>query len=203
MTHWFTADPHFFHSRIIELCKRPFANVDEMNLALIANYNKKVKTHDHLYILGDFGLGNIAQLEWIRSMIRCNNITFIWGNHDKELRRNMRATNAMFKATHDVLDIVIENQPITLFHYPIMEWNKFFYGAWHLYGHVHGNLSPLPGSLACDVGVDCHNFNPVSFEELKVIMENRKRFNAATANDNVKERSMEHIDLTAKLMQYD
>lgn len=185
MKYWFTADPHFNHTRIIELCKRPFDNIDDMNRGLIDAYNKKVKTDDHLYILGDFGWGRIEELQKIRELIRCNNITFIWGNHDKELRKNMRVTNSMFKTTHDILDISINTQSITLFHYPIMEWNKFFYGSWHLFGHVHGNLSPLPGSLACDVGVDCHNYQPINFEELGVIMERRKLFNAISLDDGL------------------
>lgn len=37
-------------------------------------------------------------------------------------------------------------------------------GAWHLYGHSHGRLSPQGRSL--DVGVDCHNFRPISLDEL-------------------------------------
>ena len=34
---YFTSDTHFFHSNIINLCDRPFKNVDEMNRVLIRN----------------------------------------------------------------------------------------------------------------------------------------------------------------------
>ena len=35
MTTWYTADPHFGHRNIIDLCGRPFADVDEMNDAIV------------------------------------------------------------------------------------------------------------------------------------------------------------------------
>lgn len=39
---FFTSDSHWNHSRIIELCKRPFKDVEEMNNSLIENWNKVV-----------------------------------------------------------------------------------------------------------------------------------------------------------------
>jgi len=173
MTHWFTADPHFNHRRIIELCNRPFADEYHMNDTLIKNINHKVGTRDTLYILGDFGWGEASNLKALRDLIRCDNIIFIWGNHDKALRSNMRITNSMFKSTHEMLETNINGQDIVMFHNPILEWNKYWYGAWHLCGHVHGNRRHPPGELACDVGVDCHNYEPVSFEDLQVIMRER------------------------------
>lgn len=174
MNYWFTADTHFYHKNILKLCNRPFIDINEMNTVLIDNINKKVKTDDKLYFLGDFGWGDIKQLNDIRNLIKCNNITLIYGNHDKELKKNITITNKMFSSVHDILDIEIGKQYISLCHYPFLEWNKFWHGSWHLYGHVHGNLNPIPGSLACDVGVDCHNYEPISFEDLCIIMEKKK-----------------------------
>jgi calcineurin-like phosphoesterase family protein len=37
----------------------------------------------------------------------------------------------------------------------------------YLYGHSHGNLEDLATDLSLDVGVDCWNFAPVSYEEIK------------------------------------
>jgi calcineurin-like phosphoesterase family protein len=188
MEHWFTADPHFNHTRIIELCRRPFKDIEEMNRHLIDAYNKKIKTNDYLYLLGDFAWGDIEGIIRFRNMIRCENIVLIWGNHDKTLRKNKKVASQLFPSHHDILDIKIADQFINLCHYPMLEWNHFFHGAWHLFGHVHGNLSPLPGALACDVGVDCHNYQPVSFPELSVIMERRKSFNAASLSDGLRPR---------------
>ena len=43
---YFTADQHFGHFNIIRLSHRPFASLDEMNEAMIAKWNAKVKPGD-------------------------------------------------------------------------------------------------------------------------------------------------------------
>ena len=83
---------------------------------------------------------------------------------------------------NDYLEVNIHNhesnfhQRVCLFHYPILEWNGAFRGSWMLHGHTHGNLQ-YPESLLdkkiIDVGVDCWNQYPVSFEELLEVMKNR------------------------------
>ena len=39
---WFIADSHFSHKNVIDYCNRPFCSVEEMNSALIYNWNKIV-----------------------------------------------------------------------------------------------------------------------------------------------------------------
>lgn len=50
---YLTSDTHFSHANIIEYSKRPFANVDEMDEALVNNWNKVVTPKDIVYHLGD------------------------------------------------------------------------------------------------------------------------------------------------------
>jgi len=52
-------------------------------------------------------------------------------------------------------------------------WNKSHHGAWHLYGHSHGTLPDDKNSLSFDVGVDCHNFTPINFEQVSAIMKKK------------------------------
>ena len=40
------ADTHFNHKRIIEYCKRPYSNVEEMNEDLIRKWNNVVSKND-------------------------------------------------------------------------------------------------------------------------------------------------------------
>ena len=56
METFFTSDHHFGHRRIIDYCGRPYAHVDEMDEALIANWNARVGHSDVVYHLGDFTL---------------------------------------------------------------------------------------------------------------------------------------------------
>ena len=51
-----TSDHHFLHNRIIEICQRPFENVDEMNQKMIDNWNDVVDDEDIVYYLGDFAI---------------------------------------------------------------------------------------------------------------------------------------------------
>jgi len=73
-----------------------------------------------------------------------------------------------FKWTENLKEIKIGNQDIILCHYPLRIWNKKHYGSWHFYGHEHNTLPGIGKSI--DVGVDAHNFKPISFTQLKEIM---------------------------------
>lgn len=180
MTTWFTADPHFDHARIITLANRPFHNVEEMNESLVNSYNTHVKTTDTLYILGDFGWGDANSLKYWRERIKCENIHFIWGNHDKILKSNQRLTKSLFKTFEAEWIGDIQGQQIHMYHFPILEWNQFFRDSWHLYGHVHNNRKHPDGFLGHDVGVDANNYVPISFEQTKEIMFKIKEKNFST-----------------------
>lgn len=166
MTIWFTSDPHFDHANIIKLSNRPFHNVNDMNETIINNYNRDVKSTDTLYILGDFCWGGIESVKRWRNRINCENIHYIWGNHDEAIFENYRASSLLFKTLGAEYRGKINGQYMHLYHYPILEWDKFYKDSWHLFGHVHGNRPHLPGFLGYDVGVDVNGYCAISFEEL-------------------------------------
>ena len=62
-------------------------------------------------------------------------------------------------------------QDIIMCHYPLGSWRKLKQNSWNLHGHCHGNYeiyNPFSKNLPqLDVGVDSHNFYPLSFDELK------------------------------------
>ena len=66
-------------------------------------------------------------------------------------------------------EVANEFQDIILCHYTMMTWNKSHRGAWQLFGHVHGMLdnSPNLSPNQFDVGVDSHDFYPISYQEVK------------------------------------
>jgi len=164
---FFTADLHFGHENIIRLCNRPFANAEAMDAALIRNWNATVSPRDEVYILGDFTMRPAAQAH--EYLVALNGRKyFICGNHDKFLK-SFGPYERDLEWVKDYHRLVYEGRRFILFHYPIAEWDCFFRGAIHLYGHVHNSATSaarLPDGLAFNVGVDCHDFRPVSAEQI-------------------------------------
>lgn len=172
---YFTADPHFYHENIIKFCKRPFKNAEEMNVQLLKNINDTVGVDDELYILGDFGFAPTQKVKPILQQIQCKNLHYIYGNHDKAVKAP--DVVRMFKSFQVYGDIAVQGQRIIMFHYPILEFDGGHRGSWHLHGHCHGTMKypdMLKNKRIVDVGVDCWNYKPVSFEQLQKYMEGRE-----------------------------
>lgn len=160
MTVFFTADTHFGHANIIRYCNRPFADVHQMDACLIERWNAVVSPSDTVWHLGDFTLGdNRAALNY-RSRLN-GDIHLIWGNHDRSAVRS----SGLWASSSPVQELTLDGHHIVLCHYAMQVWNRSHHGALHLFGHSHGALSnPSPRSL--DVGVDCHDFRPVTLTEI-------------------------------------
>ena len=174
---FFTSDTHFYHSNIINFCGRPFKNVEGMNETLIANWNSVVGPDDIIFHLGDFCLGGSA--EWTNILNRLNGkIYLIVGNHDiKTLRQGYYSR---FEHIAMQMHIEVGKQKIYLNHCPFLCYGGAYRDTWQLFGHVHtskqntGIDAPRLHMLfptQYDVGVDNNNFTPVSFEEVKRIIE--------------------------------
>lgn len=83
MKTWFTSDLHLGHARIVELSNRPFADVDEMNAALIENINASVSSEDRLVVLGDICMGKLEDSLKLLGEIRARELVLVPGNHDR------------------------------------------------------------------------------------------------------------------------
>ncbi|MFH5804052.1 metallophosphoesterase family protein [Alienimonas sp. DA493] len=166
MTVFFTADTHFGHANIVKHCDRPFEDVAAMDEVLIRNWNAVVGPRDVVYHLGDFAFrARRAPREYLARLH--GTVHLIRGNHDAE---TLKDCPDAFASLSDLKEIKVDRQRITLCHYAMRTWNKSHRGAWHLYGHTHGNLPDDPESLSLDVGVDCHAFAPVPFERVAELM---------------------------------
>lgn len=175
MAIWFTADTHFDHKNVIVYAKRPFNNVDDMNEGLIKNWNELVDPKDEIYHLGDIAIGKPARIAWLVSRLNGRK-HLVCGNHDKELLRHKELVS-LFETINNFREIKIQDadaykgsQRIVLLHYALRVWNKSHYGSYSLYGHSHGSLTDDPHSLSLDVGVDCWDYRPVSYDQIKAKM---------------------------------
>ena len=168
MNIWFTADTHFGHTNILKFDPRPFDSIEEHDEALIENWNSVVKAGDTVWHLGDFNFRSVKTTEWYRRQLN-GNINLLRGNHDdKDAWKNLSSKN-LFASTNEAAYIRWDHQKIYMLHYGCRVWRASHHGTWHLYGHSHGDLPSMGKSM--DVGVMCHNYRPVSFDEIKVFMD--------------------------------
>ena len=165
---WFTADFHLSHKNIIQYCNRPFKTIEEMNAIILDNLLKSVNRGDTLYFLGDLTFDKNIATDFF-NILKDVEVYFIIGNHDSF--QVIKITQEKCVSVSQIINISIEEQPITLCHYAMRVWNRSHFNSWQLYGHSHGNLSDIGKQY--DVGVDSNNFLPVSFAKLKEIMETK------------------------------
>lgn len=172
---FFTADHHFGHANIIRFTNRPFRDLDEMNEELIKRWNEKVGKEDFVYHLGDVSLGKPDFTKEVLDQLN-GKIFLIKGNHEGSTLTYPKR----FEWIKDYAEMRVEDedqsngyQKIILSHYAMRTWNGSHRGTWQLFGHSHGTLFDDPEMLSIDVGVDCHNFYPISYEEVKKIMKHK------------------------------
>lgn len=151
---FFTSDTHFNQDRTLTLSKRPFKDVDEMNDVLVFNWNKEVGPDDDVYHLGDFG--DISFAEKLNG-----NIHLIAGNY--ELRDyTVDELTSVFHGVVTLPQLTLQEggEILRLVHEPSNSDFKTF----TLFGHIHKLQMVKRNGL--NVGVDCHNFKPISIDDI-------------------------------------
>ncbi|VXD01886.1 metallophosphoesterase family protein [Sphingomonas sp. 8AM] len=159
MTVFFTADTHFGDHRTINIQKRPFSSVTEMDDVLIARWNATVAPEDIVWHLGDVARraadvpALLDRLHGTKHLLR--------GNNDPEGTVAAKG----WASVRDYAEIELGDRRLVLCHYPFRSWNGQHKGALNLHGHSHGRLKPMPRQF--DVGVDVHDFAPVRLDALR------------------------------------
>lgn len=146
-----------------------------MDESLIQKWNEVVGEHDFIYHLGDFFL---CDKEKALSIIKRLNghIFLVRGNHDKTAEQ-IKDKFIWIKDYHELKvpdqNVIGGKQNIILFHYAMRTWNKQHHGSIMLYGHSHGSLPDDPNSRSFDIGVDCHDGYPLSYESVVKIAQTK------------------------------
>ena len=157
MTVFFTADTHFGDHRVLNISKRPFGSVEEMDTAITGRWNAVVGIEDEVWHLGDFArTANIAARVFPLLNGRKH---FIVGNNDAPAVLSLDWVSVQSYA-----DITVDGISLVLCHYPFRTWNNMGKGAINLHGHSHGRLKPMKRQF--DVGVDRRAFRPITLAAL-------------------------------------
>ena len=163
---YYIADTHFGHSKIIEMCNRPFKNVDEMDATLVDNWNNTVRKDDIIYHLGDFAVCDKDRAIDIFNSLNGKKF-LILGNHDyhDSEPKDWLINLDWHQKPRDTL-IVKDGILIHLNHYALRTWKSINFGAAHFFGHSHGKCPNFFRST--DVGVDAAhiNFKPKKASEI-------------------------------------
>ncbi len=187
---YFTSDLHFGHSNIIKLCSRPFCDVDEMDETLIANWNRKVHKNDVVYILGDVVWDKKRLSDYMERL--SGKKILVVGNHDASWAKREEARE-YFESIAPYLEVNLNGHPITMCHYPMLEWKSSREDiprklGYHIHGHIHNRVADEYRQLflsfnALNAGIDVNGFEPVNFDEL-LLNNARFKLDALTSEED-------------------
>ena len=165
----YISDLHFGHRNVINFDNRPFLDAEEMDQALIKLWNSRVNADDNVYIVGDFCYRNENAAEWYLRQLKGHKHLII-GNHDGVTLKNEKAM-AYFESVDKMMHVSDDGKQICLCHFPIAEWNGYYKGSWHIYGHIHNSRNETYEFMktkerALNAAACINNYTPVSMNEL-------------------------------------
>lgn len=166
---YYISDMHFGHKNVLGFDNRPFQDIEEMDRTLIELWNACVQPKDNVYIVGDLCYRNEQSEEWYLEKLKGHKYLII-GNHDGKLLKNEKAM-AYFESVDKMMHIKDNGKQICLCHFPIAEWNGFYKGHWHIYGHIHNNKNEVYEFMkkqehALNAGCMLYDYMPMTLEQL-------------------------------------
>lgn len=150
---------------------------------LAANWDGVVGKNDVVWVLGDLCLSGTAvtnnALDWVKS--RPGRKHLISGNHDncfpgtnRDFAKWMPRYLEVFETVQPFARKKIAGKNVLMSHFPysgdhtvterFTQWRLPDMGEWLLHGHTH-TAEKIRGKMI-HVGVDAHNFTPVSMEKI-------------------------------------
>lgn len=166
---YYIGDMHLGHANVIKHDNRPFSNIEEMNKELIKNYNSVVKDNDEVYIDGDITFKSVTEAIKLVSQLKGRKHLVI-GNHDKKNVKNKEFRD-LFIDCKEYYDINDNGRRVIITHYPMIEWDGFFRGSYHVYAHIHNNLNNAGRQMillerALNSGCMINNYVPVTLDQM-------------------------------------
>lgn len=166
-----TSDTHFNHTNILkyEPNTRPFATIEEMNEVIISNWNRVVKEEDTVYVLGDFFMGLLTDIEPIFNRLN-GKVILVRGNHDTNNRLEYYRNLGI--EIKDIEYIQYKGRFFILNHFPneseefIRMITKDNSEVVWLYGHIHSNAPKGYVNGTYHIGMDTNDLTPISLQQI-------------------------------------
>lgn len=167
---YLTADTHFSQERTFKYSMRNmyFSSVEEMDRVMIENWNSTVKPEDTVLHLGDFGNWDIVQY-------LNGHIILLEGNYERDHKNGplSEENKSKFQSIEKekYLRLPVRKETVILVHEPhnIEEVPEEEKTDFYLFGHIHEKQKVKYNGL--NVGVDVHNFAPVSWKTVEFYKE--------------------------------
>lgn len=155
---WVISDTHFGHNNIIKYCNRPFKSSEEMDQAMLDNWNSVVKDGDIVYHCGDFKFRNSSVIYHLNGRKR-----LILGNHDigKDPVLQKIFQKIMVWRMFPEFGLLLTHIPV---HEDTLNINKC---PVNVHGHIHDRL--IKDSRYINVSVEQIAYKPIHIEELRAI----------------------------------
>lgn len=163
---YMVADLHFGHQNVISYSDRPWKTAEEMNEALIVNWNKTVSKNDRIFVLGDFALANREKINSIVPRLNGTKI-LVRGNHD-----GYRSPYYVEAGFHAVSPLPMLYEGIYLLsHEPVFPLAD---GLINIHGHIHNNINPYfdAPSHVC-VSVENTGYRPVTLKRVLTMLKEK------------------------------
>lgn len=166
---YYIADQHFGHKQVINFDSRPFQDTKEMDQYMIDAHNSVVTDQDDVYFIGDVFYGNTKEYSWYLKQLNGKK-HLIQGNHDGKLLKDNQALS-FFESIDKMLFVMDTNVKIVLCHFPLLEWNGYYRGAYHIHGHIHNQKNEAFGVLrnmerALNASASIIGYKPCTFRDL-------------------------------------
>lgn len=156
---WFTSDTHFGAERTLELSKRPFKDVFDMDMTLISNWNKSIRKNDIVYFLGDFGNFDVL------NVLNFKKLYFVYGNYETRDLNNTIKELLKYKNVECVFNdelkyVSSKGNEYVLRHEPINPNSEIHDSdLFYAFGHIHGRNQYKRNGI--DVGIDANKYIPI------------------------------------------
>jgi len=154
------SDTHFGHVGVTQFLRedgtklRPWDNIEEMDEALVSNWNSVVTPKDKVYHLGDV----VINRKHLKTLLRLNGEkVLVKGNHDI-FRINEYLEHFKDVRGYHILDNLIMS------HIPIHPDSRGRFRG-NIHGHLHANTVGDPWYY--NVSVEQINYTPIPFETVR------------------------------------